>query len=57
MPKEETQTDEEYTLIEVATQTQPAIHVKATNENIDIYQALVKVLNKLDRIEKNIIGD
>ena len=56
MPEEETKTDEkkesnkDYALVEVTTQTAPAIQ-RPNGEVIMQEQAIVEILNKLDKIE------
>lgn len=54
MAKEEKQEEEKYSVAEVTTATEPRIY---DGENIyTIEQSLVLVLNKLERMEKKIVG-
>lgn len=55
MPKEEVKEKEvKYSVVEIATATEPKIH-----DGKDVYtieQALVMILNKIEDMEKKIIG-
>lgn len=46
-----------YVLKEVVTQTDVAIGKVDNNNAFDIKEALVEILNKLDRMEREILGD
>jgi hypothetical protein len=46
-----------YVLKEVVTQTDVAIGKSDNNNAFDIKEALVEILNKLDRMEREILGD
>ena len=44
-----------YTKTEVVTQTSPAILDTKTNEAMTLEDAVVEILNKLDKIEKSVV--
>lgn len=50
--KEIVQEEERYSLESVATQTSNVIYDKATDEKLELQDALVLILNKLDKLEQ-----
>jgi len=47
---------EVWEVVEVATQTAPAYRNTKTDETMPLEQAIVKILNKLESIEKAVMG-